>query len=149
MEAAANSNLKKVTLELGGKSPNIIYDDANLDQAVAWASHGILYVPLIPLSYLIYRNQYSYSWFTFSWNHGQACTAGSRIFVQEGIYDKFLEKFTEKTKSLKVGDPFTEGVYQGPQVSQIQYDVRSPFSTIFPTLFHITYSVSWVTSNLE
>lgn len=49
MESAAKSNLKKVTLELGGKSPNIIFDDADLDKAVRWASHGILYVP--PASY--------------------------------------------------------------------------------------------------
>jgi aldehyde dehydrogenase (NAD+) len=98
MEAAAKSNLKDVTLELGGKSPNIIFDDADLDQAVNWASHGIF------------------------WNHGQACCAGSRIFVQSGIYDKFLAKFTEKTRSLKVGDPFATDSYQGPQVSQIQYD---------------------------
>lgn len=58
-----------------------------------------------------------------SWNHGQACCAGSRIFVQAGIYDEFLKKFTEKARSIKVGDPFGEGTDQGPQVSQIQYDV--------------------------
>jgi acyl-CoA reductase-like NAD-dependent aldehyde dehydrogenase len=58
-----------------------------------------------------------------SWNHGQACCAGSRIFVQEGIYDKFLEGFIKKAKSIKLGDPFGEGIDQGPQVSQIQYDV--------------------------
>ncbi|KAE9386471.1 aldehyde dehydrogenase [Gymnopus androsaceus JB14] len=98
MEAAAKSNLKDVTLELGGKSPNIIFDDADVDQAVNWAVHGIY------------------------WNHGQACCAGSRIFVQAGIYDEFLTKFTEKTKSLKVGDPFETDSYQGPQVSKIQYD---------------------------
>jgi len=98
MEAAAKSNLKNVTLELGGKSPNIIYDDADLDQAINWASHGIF------------------------WNHGQACCAGSRIFVQEGIYDEFLKRFTEKAKSLKVGDPFEKDSYQGPQVSQVQFD---------------------------
>ncbi|KAG2085291.1 retinal dehydrogenase 2 [Suillus discolor] len=69
MEAAAKSNLKSVTLELGGKSPNIIFDDADLEQAVKWAIHGIYF------------------------NHGQNCSAGSRIFVQEGIYDKFLDKF--------------------------------------------------------
>ncbi|KAF5391120.1 hypothetical protein D9757_003049 [Collybiopsis confluens] len=98
MEAAAKSNLKDVTLELGGKSPNIIFDDADLDQAVNWAAHGIY------------------------WNHGQACCAGSRIFVQSGIYDEFLKKFTDKTRSLKVGDPFATDSYQGPQVSEIQYD---------------------------
>ncbi|KAF8623357.1 hypothetical protein AX15_006399 [Amanita polypyramis BW_CC] len=59
---------------------------------------------------------------TGSFNHGQTCCAGSRIFVQEGIYDKFLEKFTEKAKAIKIGDPFAKGIDQGPQVSQIQYD---------------------------
>ncbi|KAJ7673987.1 aldehyde dehydrogenase domain-containing protein [Mycena polygramma] len=98
MAAAAASNLKNVTLELGGKSPNIIFDDADLEQAVGWAAHGIF------------------------WNHGQACCAGSRIFVQAGIYDKFLELFTKRTTDIQVGDPFAENVDQGPQVSQLQYD---------------------------
>ncbi|KAJ7733070.1 aldehyde dehydrogenase [Mycena maculata] len=98
MAAAAASNLKNVTLELGGKSPNIIFDDADMEQAVNWAAHGIF------------------------WNHGQACCAGSRIFVQEGIYDEFLAKFTAKTQTINVGDPFAPGVDQGPQVSQLQYD---------------------------
>lgn len=98
MKAAADSNLKNVTLELGGKSPNIIFDDADIDEAVSWATHGIY------------------------WNHGQCCCAGSRIFVQAGIYDEFLKKFTEKAKSIKVGDPFHKATSQGPQVSQIQFD---------------------------
>ncbi|KAF7342574.1 Aldehyde dehydrogenase [Mycena sanguinolenta] len=98
MAAAAATNLKNVTLELGGKSPNIIFNDADLEQAVGWATHGVY------------------------WNHGQSCCAGSRIYVQEGIYDKFLEMFTESTKNINVGDPFMPGVTQGPQVSQQQYD---------------------------
>ncbi|CAA7262407.1 unnamed protein product [Cyclocybe aegerita] len=98
MEAASKSNLKTVTLELGGKSPNIIFDDADLDQAVNWAAHGIF------------------------WNHGQACCAGSRIFVQEAIYDEFLKRFTQKAREIRVGDPFDNDTDQGPQVSQIQYD---------------------------
>ncbi|EEB88413.1 hypothetical protein MPER_13765, partial [Moniliophthora perniciosa FA553] len=56
------------------------------------------------------------------WNHGQACIAGSRIYVQSGIYDRFLEMFTEKTKTIKLGDPFASDTYQGPQVSQLQYE---------------------------
>ncbi|OAX35879.1 aldehyde dehydrogenase [Rhizopogon vinicolor AM-OR11-026] len=98
MESAAKSNLKNVTLELGGKSPNIIFDDADLEQAVNWAAFGIFY------------------------NHGQTCCAGSRIFVQEGIYDEFLKRFTEKTRSIKVGDPFAPETFQGPQVSEIQFN---------------------------
>ncbi|KAI6034849.1 aldehyde dehydrogenase [Pisolithus orientalis] len=98
MEAAAKSNLKNVTLELGGKSPNIIFNDANLEEAVSWSMLGIFY------------------------NHGQSCLAGSRIFVQEGIYDEFLKRFTEKSRSIKVGDPFAPDTFQGPQVSKIQYD---------------------------
>ncbi|KAG6333421.1 hypothetical protein ID866_5671 [Astraeus odoratus] len=97
MESAAKSNLKTVTLELGGKSPNIIYDDADLEQAVNWAAFGIYF------------------------NHGQCCCAGSRIFVQEGIYDKFLKLFTARTQGVKIGDPFAAETFQGPQVSEIQY----------------------------
>lgn len=98
MEAAAKSNLKSVTLELGGKSPSIIFDDADLEQAVKWAIHGIYY------------------------NHGQNCSAGSRIFVQESIYDKFLDQFTEQARAIKVGDPFSPDTYQGPQVSKTQFE---------------------------
>lgn len=58
----------------------------------------------------------------FSFNHGQTCCAGSRIFVQRKIYDEFAKKFAEVTKKLKVGDPFEQSTYQGPQVSQVQYD---------------------------
>ena len=68
-----------------------------------------------------------------SFNHGQCCCAGSRIFVHEKIYDEFLVRFTEHTKELKVGDPFSPDVYQGPQVSQQQYDVRDlPTSRLLP-----------------
>lgn len=98
MKAAAESNLKKVTLELGGKSPNIIFDDADLDQAVAWAHKGIFF------------------------NHGQCCCAGSRVYVQSSIYDKFLAKFKEYTSKTKLGDPHDDDTFQGPQVSQAQFD---------------------------
>lgn len=98
MKAAASSNLKKVTLELGGKSPNIVFDDANIEEAIHWVNFGIYY------------------------NHGQCCCAGSRIFVQEGIYDKFVETFKKRAQENKVGDPFAEDTFQGPQVSQLQYD---------------------------
>ncbi|KAJ7143888.1 aldehyde dehydrogenase [Mycena epipterygia] len=98
MAAAAASNLKNVTLELGGKSPNIVFDDADLEQAVGWSAHGIF------------------------WNHGQACCAGSRIYVQAEIYDKFLAALTERTKKIRLGDPFALDVDQGPQVSEAQFD---------------------------
>lgn len=98
MRAAANSNLKKVTLELGGKSPNIVFDDADIDEAINWANFGIFF------------------------NHGQCCCAGSRIYVQEGIYDKFVEKFKERIQKNVVGDPFDPNTFQGPQVSQLQFD---------------------------
>jgi len=98
LKASADSNLKKVTLELGGKSPNIILADADLDEAVKWANNGIYF------------------------NHGQCCTAGSRVYVQDTIYDQFLEKFKQLTNNIKVGDPFSDDTYQGPQISQKQFD---------------------------
>ncbi|KAJ7584399.1 aldehyde dehydrogenase [Mycena floridula] len=99
-EAATRSNLKVVTLELGGKSPNIIFDDADLEQAVKWAARGIFA------------------------NMGQVCTAGSRIIVQEGIYDQFLAAFTKAAEALQgaIGDPFAPTTNHGPQVSQVQFD---------------------------
>ncbi|KAI1136823.1 aldehyde dehydrogenase [Hypoxylon sp. FL0543] len=98
MKAAASSNLKKVTLELGGKSPNIVFDDADIDHAISWVNFGIYY------------------------NHGQCCCAGSRVYVQEGIYDKFVAAFKKRAQENHVGDPFDEKTFQGPQVSQMQYD---------------------------
>ncbi|KAI1644138.1 aldehyde dehydrogenase [Daldinia loculata] len=98
MKAAAASNLKKVTLELGGKSPNIVFDDADIEQAISWVNFGIYY------------------------NHGQCCCAGSRVYVQEGIYDKFIAAFKKRAEENSVGDPFDEGTFQGPQVSKLQYD---------------------------
>jgi len=98
MKAAAGSNLKKVTLELGGKSPNIVFNDADIENAISWVNFGIFY------------------------NHGQCCCAGSRIYVQSGIYDKFVESFKKRAIANKVGDPFAAETFQGPQVSQLQYD---------------------------
>ncbi|KAF7717768.1 Aldehyde dehydrogenase [Penicillium ucsense] len=98
LQAAAKSNLKKVTLELGGKSPNIVFDDADIDNAISWSNFGIFF------------------------NHGQCCCAGSRLLVQEGIYDKFVERFKERAAKNQLGNPFAEDTFQGPQVSQLQFD---------------------------
>ena len=122
MEAAARSNLKDVTLELGGKSPNIVFEDADLGLAVDCLARGILcalkFMPIVWCRCLRRR-------FAFSWNHGQTCCAGSRIFVHSRIYDEFLKRFTEATKSLtgKAGDPFAEDTCQCPQVSENQFHV--------------------------
>jgi len=98
LEGAAKSNLKKVSLELGGKSPNIIFPDANLDEAVKWASMGIFF------------------------NQGQCCCAGSRVYVHEDIYDKFVEKFQESAKAIKLGDPSASESQAGPLVDKLQFD---------------------------
>ncbi|GAA5997828.1 aldehyde dehydrogenase family protein [Rhodotorula paludigena] len=98
MKAAAQSNLKPVTLELGGKSPNIVFDDADLDQAASWGAFGLFF------------------------NAGQCCAAGSRLFVQDSIYDRFLEKLTARVKSLPVGDPFAPNSFLGPATSETQFD---------------------------
>ncbi len=98
MEAAAKSNLKRVTLELGGKSPNIVFADTDLDEAVEGAHFGLFF------------------------NHGQCCCAGSRVFVEEKIYDQFVEKSGARARKRTVGDPFDPNTEQGPQVDQAQFD---------------------------
>src|SRR5262249_52767408 len=98
MEAAAKSNLKRVSLELGGKSPNVVFADADLDAAVEGAYFGLFF------------------------NQGQCCCAGSRLFVEEKIHDQMVEKLVKKAKSQKVGDPFAPDTTQGPQVSQEQFN---------------------------
>ncbi|ETN58358.1 aldehyde dehydrogenase [Anopheles darlingi] len=97
LNGASTSNLKKVSLELGGKSPLVIFNDADLDEAVEIAHNAIFA------------------------NHGQNCCAGSRTFVQEGIYDAFVAKAAEMARQRKVGDAFQEGVQQGPQVDDDQF----------------------------
>jgi aldehyde dehydrogenase (NAD+) len=98
LEAAAKSNLKRVTLELGGKSPNIIFADTDLDEAVEGAHIGI------------FNNQ------------GQVCCAGSRVFVEDSIYDRFLEKSVARAQARVLGDPFDAKTDQGPQVNQAQFE---------------------------
>ncbi|XP_004503432.2 aldehyde dehydrogenase family 2 member C4-like [Cicer arietinum] len=98
MQAAAKSNLKHVSLELGGKSPLIIFDDADIDKATHLALLGILL------------------------NKGEVCVASSRVFVQEGIYDEFEKKLVEKAKAWVIGDPFDPKVQQGPQVDKKQFE---------------------------
>ncbi|ODQ81528.1 hypothetical protein BABINDRAFT_32708 [Babjeviella inositovora NRRL Y-12698] len=98
MKRAAESNLKKVTLELGGKSPNIIFNDADIAKAAQNMIIGIFY------------------------NSGEVCCAGSRIYCQSGIYDELLVEFKKAIANLKVGDPFDETTFQGSQTSQLQLD---------------------------
>ncbi|XP_072034043.1 aldehyde dehydrogenase, mitochondrial-like [Amphiura filiformis] len=96
-QAAGRTNLKNVTLELGGKSPHIILSDVDIEEAVE-TSHFALF-----------------------FNMGQCCTAGSRTFVEESIYDKFVEAATERAKKRTVGNPFDPKIEQGPQVDKDQF----------------------------
>jgi aldehyde dehydrogenase (NAD+) len=98
MEASAKSNLKRVTLELGGKSPNIVFADADLAQAVE-GSHFALF-----------------------FNQGQCCCAGSRLFVEEKVYDEFVDRSVARAKKRTVGDPLDPSTEQGPQVDDAQFD---------------------------
>ncbi|NXX63015.1 AL1A3 dehydrogenase, partial [Scopus umbretta] len=91
-EAASKSNLKRVTLELGGKNPCIVCADADLDLAVECAHQGVFF------------------------NQGQCCTAASRVFVEEQIYPEFVKRSVEYAKKRLVGDPFDARTEQGPQV---------------------------------
>lgn len=92
-------NMKNITLETGGKSPLLVFDDADLEQAVKWSHIGIM-------SHM-----------------GQICSATSRILVQAGIYDRFVERFAEQVRKVsQIGDPFRAETFQGPQVSRAQYD---------------------------
>src|SRR2546421_2924151 len=95
---AAAENLTKVSLELGGKAPNVIFADADIDQAVNGAMMGIFF------------------------NQGQVCCAGSRIFLEEKVKDEFLDRFKAKAEAVKVGNPMDKATLMGPQVSMEQLD---------------------------
>ena len=92
----AAGNLKRVTLELGGKSANIIFPDADLDAAVKAAASGIFF------------------------NTGQVCSAGSRILVHESVYDEVVERLAARAKSTRIGDPRETSTAMGPLVSEVQ-----------------------------
>jgi aldehyde dehydrogenase (NAD+) len=94
----AAGTLKRLSLELGGKSPNIVFADADLEAAVRGAMTGIFY------------------------NKGEVCAAGSRLFLEEPVHDEFVAKLAERVKSLKVGDPLDRSTRMGPVVSKAQMD---------------------------
>jgi aldehyde dehydrogenase (NAD+) len=98
MKAAASSNLKRVSLELGGKSPNIVFADADMDQAVEGCHFALFF------------------------NQGQCCCAGSRLFVEAKCYDEFVERSIARAQKRKVGDPFDPETEQGPQIDEDQFD---------------------------
>ena len=97
MREAAGS-LKRVSLELGGKSPNIVFADADMDAAVKGALTGIFY------------------------NKGEVCAAGSRLFVEERVHENFVGQLAERVKGLKVGDPMDKSTRMGPVVSKAQME---------------------------
>jgi betaine-aldehyde dehydrogenase len=96
--ALAGSYMKHATMELGGKSPLIVFDDADVENAVGGAMLGNFY------------------------STGQVCSNGTRIFVQNGIYDRFLDRLTERTKTIRIGDPLDPETQMGPLVSKAQYE---------------------------
>jgi aldehyde dehydrogenase (NAD+) len=98
MQAAGRSNLKRVSLELGGKSPSIVFADADMDQAIEGCHQGVFF------------------------NQGQICCAGSRLFVEEKVYDEFVEKSVARTIRRTVGDPFEANTEQGPQIDGAQFE---------------------------
>jgi len=95
---AASGNLKKVSLELGGKSPNVVFNDADIDTAVQGAANAIFF------------------------NHGQCCCAGSRLFAEEGIFDELIAGVKEVAEGIKLGHGLDENTQMGPLVSQEQLE---------------------------
>jgi aldehyde dehydrogenase (NAD+) len=95
--AAAKSNLKHCHMELGGKSPAVIFEDADLEAAAAQTQ------------------------FSIQFNSGQICVANSRVYVQESVYDKFVALFREKFAAVKLGDPLDPTTVHGPQIDVVQY----------------------------
>jgi len=96
--AAAKSNLKNVILELGGKSPAIVFDDTDIDNAAFETQNSI------------------------QWNSGQVCMANSRIYVQDTIVDKFVEAFKTKFAAVSVGNPLDAATNHGPQADSVQFE---------------------------
>jgi aldehyde dehydrogenase (NAD+) len=98
IQRQAAETLKRTTFELGGKSPNVVFADADMDAAVAGAFHAIYF------------------------HGGQCCTAGSRLFVEKKVHKEFVERLAAKAQARRMGDPLDPTTEQGPQVSQEQLD---------------------------
>lgn len=98
LAAAARTNLKRVSLELGGKSPSIVFADADWENALFWATLGI------------------------TASNGQVCVAGSRIYVEKTVYDRFLEDFSTRSRDMVVGDPFSPETTKAAVASKGQLD---------------------------
>lgn len=96
--SAAVKDVKGLSLELGGKSPIVVFSDADLEQVVEWVMFGIF------------------------WNQGQVCSATSRLIAEAGIAGRLIERLSEEAKKIKIGDGMSEGVQLGPLVSRPQYD---------------------------
>jgi aldehyde dehydrogenase (NAD+) len=94
----AAATLKRVTLELGGKSPNVVFADCDIDAAITGAEFGLFF------------------------NQGQCCCAGSRLFVEQKIHKDFVNRLVERAKNRRLGDPFSPATAQGPQVDQVQFE---------------------------
>ena len=95
---AASKNLKRISLELGGKSPNIVFADSDIDSAVDGAMTGIFF------------------------NQGEVCCAGSRLFIEKSIHEEFVDKLSNKAANMRVGNPEDTGTQMGAQVSKEQFD---------------------------
>ncbi len=104
MQYSAQSNLKKVSLELGGKSPNIVFADCDMDKAAPECAMALFA------------------------NMGENCCAGSRLYVQEEIYDQFVQRVVEETRKIVVGDPFAANTMNGPLIDQQQFNKGTCFS---------------------
>jgi betaine-aldehyde dehydrogenase len=95
--AAAARDIKKISLELGGKSPFVVFSDSDIEKAVEWVMFGIF------------------------WNQGQVCSATSRVLVEAPVYDRFLARLIEEARKIRMGDGLADGTLLGPLVNDIQY----------------------------
>ncbi|EKF19826.1 betaine-aldehyde dehydrogenase [Nitratireductor pacificus] len=98
VQALAGGHMKQATMELGGKSPLIVFNDADVENAVGGAMLGNFY------------------------STGQVCSNGTRVFVQKGIHDRFLDRLTERTKAIRLGNPLDPETHLGPLISRAQHD---------------------------
>lgn len=104
--ASAQSNLKKVVFELGGKGPCLIFDDADLDEAAAGTE------------------------FSINWNSGQTCMANSRIYIQEAVAEKFVAAFKKRATSRRFGNPTSADVNHGPVADKVQFETVQKYIAI-------------------
>lgn len=143
MKSCAVSNMKKVSLELGGKSPLVIFEDCDLEKAVRLVNY---FLKLIFQSFFSYLSRFQGMSSVF-FNKGENCIAAGRLFVASSIHDEFIRRVKEETKKMVIGDPLNRGTSHGPQNHKAHLDKL--LEVLLVTIYYLKKKYKSIFNNLN